>query len=540
MNAARPIRLLACAALVAACSDAAPAAAPWTVHVDTGDVRATPGADGSVAFLGIPYAAPPVGALRWAPPSPAAAWSSPRDASAFGPSCAQVVDPEESTSTGPQSEDCLSLNVWAPSTGTAATRRPVMVFVHGGGWTNGGTRDPWYDGAALSRRGVVVVSMNYRLGVFGFLDLSDPAVGGAAYAASGSMGLQDQLAAMRWVQRNIAAFGGDPGNVTVFGHSAGAMSVTAMLASPDARGLFHKAIVQSGAGNLLRSPDVARRVTQRVLTAANVTTVDALRALPTSDVLAAERTVLDGILLENLTFAPSIDGTFVREPPLAVIARGDGARVPLLTGTVATEARYWILYNSLFGSLAPSVGLAAFPWIASAVGADRVTSIIAGYQSRRPGVRPGDLTLALATDVFFRVPQIRLAEAHVAGGATAYMYQFTWPTPVAGGALQSPHGVEVPFVFASTTAARDFVGDAPPASLTTTMQDVWVGFARTGAPPGPGGAAWAAYTPATRSTFVLDVASHSADDPAGDDRRAWDGVAFDSRSPAVDPLASAF
>ena len=479
MKAPRPLRLLACTALVAACSDAAPAAAPWTVHVDTGDVRATPGADGSVAFLGIPYAAPPVGALRWAAPAPAAPWSSPRDVSTFGPSCAQVVDPEESTSTGPQSEDCLSLNVWAPATGTATTRRPVMVFVHGGGWTNGGTRDPWYDGAALSRRGVVVVSMNYRLGVFGFLDLSDPAVGGTSYAASGSVGLQDQVAAMRWVQRNIASFGGDPGNVTVFGHSAGAMSVTAMLASPDARGLFHKAIVQSGAGNLLRSPEVARRITQRVLMAAGVTSVDALRALPTDAVLAAERTVLDGIFLENLTFAPTIDGTFVREAPLAVIARGDGAHVPLLTGTVAT-------------------------------------------------------------DVFFRVPQIRLAEAHVAGGATAYMYQFAWPTPVAGGALQSPHGVEVPFVFASTAAAHDFVGEAPPASLTTTMQDVWVGFARTGAPPGPGGAAWAAYTPTTRSTFVLNVESRPVDDPAGDDRRAWDGVAFDSRSPAVDPLASAF
>ncbi len=526
MRRAKIVLLLVGIALAACAEDAPP-----RVRTDVGVVEGVGAYRGVQAFLGIPYAEPPTGTGRWRPPVPVAAWSGVRDAKAFSLQCPQIPDPIESASLLPQGEDCLTLNVFTPS--ADAGRRAVMVFVHGGAWVSGGSGDPWYDGAAIARRGdVVVVTLNYRLGSLGFSDLS--AIGGPQYAASGVAGLLDQVEALRWVQRNVARFGGDPANVTLFGHSAGGMSVSALLSSTVADGLFQRAIVMSGAANLFRSPTVARGITDEWMAQAGVTDLAGLQALSVDALMAAQEAVLAQAVARDLVYSPVLDGTVLSANPLADIAAGSAAGIPVLLGWTNTETRYWLLYNEAFMYVQPDFLFDLFPWLGDAVAARRAT-LVAGYETRRGALEDWEVTMRIATDAFFRVPTIRLADA-LAPHGPVHAYRFRWQTPVDGYLYQSPHAVELPFVFGTIDAATDFVGEDAPTSMRDDTMDAFVAFAKTGDPGHRGLPSWLAYDPSTRATMDLDLTSSVVLDPDAADRAEWDGIPFDSVTPAVDPL----
>lgn len=486
-----------------------------------------------LAFLGIPYARPPVDGLRFRPPQPPDPWTAPLQADRFGAACPQPFDPYETASVSPQSEDCLSLNVWTP--GTDDARRPVMIFIHGGGWCWGGSVDPWYGGAALAERGkIVVVSINYRLGVLGFLYLAE--IGGPDLAPSGNLGLLDQVAALKWVRENILRFGGDPENVTVFGESAGSMSISALLATPAASGLFRRAIAESGVSNTLRSAHYAASVTDDFMTYAGVQGVEGLRGLSMEEMVQAEEGYLNEQFISDLFFGPVIDGEVLPEPPLQAIAEGANAGVDLLSGTNLDETRYWALYSPVLLLLGPAPYVFLVPYVGNAFQAtgERAWDIISTYRSLYPGQAPGQLSMTLATDIFFHVPHVRLADAQSAHHPNTWMYFFTWPSPMEGGKYGSMHALELPFVFGTLEEARDFVGEEPPLELADRIQDAWIAFARTGDPNHPGLPEWPAYESQHRAAMVLDESPVVREDPFAAERRIWEGVPFDSITPSVE------
>ncbi len=485
---------------------------------------------GLVVFKGIPYAAPPVGRLRWKPPAPHAPWKETLKAYDFGAAEAQPKDDLTGSSGLAQSEDCLTLNVWTP--GLDGAKRPVMVWIHGGGFANGSSAEPTYDGSRLSSRGdAVIVTINYRLGAFGFLYLGE--VGGAGYEQSGNLGLLDQAAALRWVRANIASFGGDPGNVTVFGESAGAMSACTLMAMPAAKGLFRRVIAESGALNLARSTLTAASVTGEFMKAAGVTDVAGLSALSTGEIVRAESDLVRQKTDSALLFGPVIDGSAVPEPPLFSIEKGSASGVDLLIGTNLDEMRLWTLANPAIGQFPLGVVAQFFPPLAKTLGG-RADAVAASYKSRRPAASEGDVTMAVLTDFMFRLPAIRVAEAHTAGTAKTYMYLFTWASARNPG-LGSCHAMELPFVFGTidTERVRRLIGPDAPRGLSDTMQDAWLAFAGSGDPNGGKVPEWKPYDMTTRATMVFNVRSEQQDDPYSADRRLWDGVAFDSVIPSL-------
>jgi para-nitrobenzyl esterase len=481
-------------------------------------------------FKGIPFAAPPVGELRYKSPQPPKPWPGTLEAKDFGKAAPQPVDELEGIKQSQQSEDCLTLNVWTPNADKSS--RPVMVFIHGGGWTGGGSRVATYDGASLSKRGgVVVVTLNYRLGALGFLYLGD--VGGTEHAQSGNLGLLDQAAALKWVGANISAFGGDPGNITVFGESAGSISACALMGMPAAKGLFRRAIAESGALNTLRSTDYAYSITQRFMAHAGVTDMAGLKALSAKQIVDAQTALMKEEFQSSTLFGPVIDGSVLPQPPLQAIAAGSASGVDLLIGTNLDEVRAWTLHIPGLDTLSLKTVLPYFPMLQRSLGAS-VDSIQASYKSRRPDATDGDITMAVGTDVLFRVPSIRVAEAQSAKQPGTWMYLFTWPSPV-NKHLGSCHGIELPFVFGNLKepGTAKFIGDDPPKKLADIMQDTWVAFARTGNPDNKSVPSWKAYEDKTRATMILNVKPSQQNDPYGEDRKVWDGIPFDSVNPSL-------
>jgi len=496
-------------------------------HTTTGQVAGTE-SDGVLRFAGLPFAAPPVGDLRFALPQPPAAWDGVRDASGFGPVAPQLPGTVEAL-TGAQpprwDEDCLTLNVFTPA---LDGDRPVMVWIHGGGFTGGSGSVPWYDATRLCQRGdVVVVTVNYRLGALGWLYL-DHLDGGPA--GSGNAGLADQVAALRWVRDNIAGFGGDPDRVTVFGESAGAMSVATLMGTPSAAGLFSAAIAQSGAAHNVWEPDGPIEVTERVMAALGVTDVVGLREVPAASLLEVQAKVVAELTIERakrpkgdalgLPFGPVLDGIVLDRHPLAAIRDGSAAGVALLCGTTRDEWR-------LFGLMLRSVEDEATLLRRLGRMVEDPDSMAAVYRQSHDDAAHDALWDAIMTDRVFRIPAIRLAEAQARHRPDAtYMYLFEWASTAFDGRLGSCHALEIPFVFDNLDGpgVPMFTGPDAPQGLADAMSESWVAFATGHNPHHAGLPAWPTYDPATRATMHFDVTNRLEHDPAAEVRAAWDGV----------------
>lgn len=487
------------------------------VSTASGDVAGRVEPDGFLTFLGIPYAEPPVGDLRFEKPRPVKPWKGVFKAHTFGPVFPQSYDKTEPSSLYLQSEDCLTLNIWTPAADDR--KRPVMVYIHGGGYLWGSGMDPLYDCGNLARRGgLVCVNFNYRMGALGYLSLAD--VGGEAYADSGNLGVLDQIAALTWVRDNIAAFGGDPANVTIFGESAGAGSTATLLSVARSQGLYSKAIPQSGAIRITRSVEHARGVTRRFMELAGVTDIQGLKALSTRDFFAAQKKLLDeaGLATDRL-FGPVRDGRVVPVDPLQAIADGSARDVALLTGTTEDETRFWIKYQPLLPHIPASIMLSFTP-DTRAWDAQEKDRIIAFYEKLMPGSKSGDIGLAIGTDYFFRMPQIHLAEAQARYGKT-WMYLFTWDSPIEGGVYGARHALELRFV---TGNYDKEVGDNPPNVLRDNMMDAWIAFARNGDPSHAGIPSWPRYDIQRRATMIFNETCVVADDPGKPEREFWEHV----------------
>lgn len=462
-------------------------------------------------FRGVPYAAPPVGPLRWAPPAPVDPWPGTRDATAFGPSPWQA-----NVSGGPaaklltfvydaQDEDCLTLNVWTPGCDDHA--RPVVVYLHGGAFVTGSGSQPIYAGAALAARGdLVVVTVNFRLGIFGFLRSTD-------LGSTGNEGVADQLAALQWVAREIAAFGGDPANVTVVGESAGAISIAGMLAGGHTP--FRRAVLQSGAHTKLTTPALADATCARLVEAGGpferdtpAVELNALqdRATPRS---------------AGMLYSAVADGALVPADPLAAIAAGAARHVDVLLGANTEEFGFFLGLDPRLDTI-DDEGAVAMLVRRCGNDRDRTVALIDTYRSAR-AARGADTStrgvlLAALGDDDFRVPGLELAAAQVAAGGNAHVYLFDWPSPIFDGRVLAGHVLEVPFVFGTHRHpnAAAYVGDDPGAdALSTRMMDAWAAFARTGDP------GWPAYDTDRRLTQRFGPDCRVEADPLGPERAAW-------------------
>jgi para-nitrobenzyl esterase len=479
------------------------------VAVDGGRVSGR-SQDGLHVFLGVPYAAPPVKDLRWRPPAAVVPWEGVRSCTAYGPSCPQPAPWESGPlSVGATSEDCLYLNVWTPAR-NAAERLPVMVWFHGGGFTSGSASESIFDGAGLAHRGVVVVSVNYRLGPFGFL--AHPALSReSADGVSGNYGLLDQIAALEWVRRNIAAFGGDRERVTAFGESAGGMSVCYLMTSPAARGLFRRAIVESapfdggasgfGAVRMLPAAEKLGREFARSLGIDGAADVAArLRAVPEGR-LVAKAAVVGMDETRGSTFAPIVDGKVLPEVPAAVFARAGQAPVPMIVGANADEANMFITRGTSVAAIDRLMRLAYGP---------AVDDARALFPARRYGGEMPALS-RMATVLGFWAPARFAAEAALRAGAPSYLYLFTRvPDLPLTGRLGAIHGMELPYVFGNEVLTLD-LDSGVDGRVSDAMMACWTRFAATGDPNGEGVPRWTAYDPVKRRylEFGDEIAARS-------------------------------
>lgn len=480
---------------------------------------------GTLSFRGIPYAAPPLGERRFRMAEPATPWSGVREARDFGPACAQIAgtDITENGNTV-VSEDCLTLNVWTPA--LDGGRRPVMVWIHGGALIEGSARNAWYNGAELARRGdVVVVSIQYRIGIFGFLHLAD--IGGEDFAESGNLGLLDQVAALRWVRENIGAFGGDAGNVTVFGESAGGASVAMLLGMPAAEGLFHKAIVQSMSPQLGRSPERSGAVARELLALAGVDSVAQLQQLRTADLLEAQRLLFESGVADNAIW-PTIDGRVLVDHTVDRLREGHGQRVPLMIGTTLDEMRFW---TEIVDAPLLRKSSAALQRHLDAVAGTCAAAVNQAYGLDSESAEDG--RLQLAGDLIFRLPSIRVAE-HLCEGQPVWMYLFTYRSTSTVAPYQSAHAMELPFLFGTLEdpSAVAFTGRCPGReALSRRMQDAWLSFARDGVPASADLPIWPRYDAVSRATMELGLAPRLSQDPLAAQRLAWGDTPFDRHCP---------
>lgn len=475
-------------------------------------------------WRGIPYATPPLGALRFRAPQAPEPWPGLRDARSFGASAAQPSSPAERLlglgGHVASSEDCLTLNVW--SRGPGGLSRPVMVWVHGGSFLTGAGSDSLYDGHDFARRGdVVVVTLNYRLGLLGFLHLGSP----GNDDAENNLGLRDIVAALTWVSRSIAAFGGDPRQVTVFGQSAGAMAIGALLGAPGARGLFHRAILQSGAAQHVHDPADAARVRRAVLGTRDVTPTDLarLRSLPVERVVALGAGAGTTASLLRLPFQPMVDGDVLPRRPLAAVGEGSAAGVPLLVGTVRDElAPYRLLVER---DRSPRWRRSLRRWralleLATAIGPRQFWHLRATYGEAEDGL------WSCLGDIAFRWPALALLKTQQPH-APVFAYRFDWRSGAYGGRLGACHAVDLPFVWNAigTADAAVLTRDEPTSrALAITMQDAWIAFARTGHPGTVALGDWPRYDATRRSTMIFDTTCRIASDPGRDERLAWSDV----------------
>jgi para-nitrobenzyl esterase len=486
---------------------------------------------GLYKFCGVPYAAPPVGKRRWLPPTPPEPWGGTRPAKEFAPTAPQVpmeiqlLTPPEKL---PQSEDCLYLNIWTP--GMDGAKRPVMVWIHGGGFTTGAGSWVVYNGRTLSTHGdVVVVTINYRLGALGFLNLNEVTKG--KIPATGNEGLLDQVLALEWVRDNISRFGGDPDNVTIFGESAGAMSVGMLLAMPRAHGLFRRAILESGAAHHVNSLEHAEKAGAIFLDILGIKPTDAnkLRSLTEQQILNAQVELIarardPKLAMGDLPLRPVVDGNVIPKLPIRAIAGGSADNVAVLVGTNRDE---WKIFAILDKNL-PNLNEAGLLRRCQHLIPDGdVTGLVEAYRQARSQrnlpVTPAELLIAIQSDRIFRLPAIRLAEAHYRRQQPTYMYLFDWCSPVMNGILGACHALELGFVFG--TLDDNFTGSGEEAqALSRKIQDAWTGFARHGSTSCQSMGQWKLYGE-RRETMVLGKQCILVEAPYDEERRAWEPFA---------------
>ncbi|MDI2125684.1 carboxylesterase/lipase family protein [Yinghuangia seranimata] len=478
---------------------------------------------GLAVFRGIPFAAPPEGPLRFQAPAPAERWDGVRPAHAFGTPPPQLpFFPENPVVWQPSDGmDCLSVNVWTP--GGKGDRLPVMVWIYGGGWKTGHSSSETYDGRVLARDGVVYVSFNYRVGFEGF---------GYVPGAPANRGFLDQAAALAWIRENIAGFGGDPDNVTIFGESGGGASVAALMTAPHAKGLFRRAIVQSMAGRYLPEEE-SRRISALICEAAGVR-ADELASVPVERLLAVQDAPLASMLAdptawstpEAITaFSPTVDGTTVVDLPWRAVRSGAASDIDLICGYTRDEFTLWSLQHGALGPVAvPAPGQSpprsiALEDTARALGLD--PSAPAAYRAGYPGESEGALYTAMYSDALFRVPAIWLAEAHTAAGGRAFLYEFFWGSPALGGVFGAAHAIDIAATFGHAEGDIGqlfFEGGSLPEEfvrISGDLRSAWTAFAAHGDP------GWPRFTADEAPTRIWDVEPGMAADPIAPSRRIW-------------------
>jgi len=481
--------------------------------------------DGIKVFKGVPYGDTTAGPNRFLPPKDPVAWSGVRDALEWGASAPQREPGTQarasalavSTSRLPtEGEDCLVLNVWTPAIDDGA-RRPVMLWCHGGGFATGSGSSPITDGTQLARRGdVVVVSINHRLNVLGFTYLEE--LGGSEFAGSGDAGMLDIVQALRWVRDNIAEFGGDPGNVTVFGQSGGGRKVSTLLTMPSAKGLFHRAIIESGATIKLVERNQGTVVAKELMSELGLRAADVrkLQELPVDRIMSAYFAVVRKMNVDQMTmgFSPTVDGKFVPRHPYYPDAADISASVPVMLGSTRTELTSSADADAF--SLSES-GLTSR--IESLLGKDKAAHVIDVYKKANASVTPSDIYFLIASDYRYSAPVMKIAERRAAlNQGPVFLYYFRWESPYEGGRFKSPHTIEIPFAFHNVDASP-LTAESPTApALADKVSDTWIAFARTGNPSTSQLPAWPAYDSVTRATMVFDNQSSVVNDPIRDAR----------------------
>ena len=509
------------------------AAEPVTVEIENGKLRGMLD-NGTVSFKGVPYAANTGGSNRFLAPRPVANWTGVRDALQLGDRCVQERETFADTpvlawygQTEPFSENCCVLNVFTPGTEPNA-RRPVMVYIHGGGFVTGGGGGPVLDGSNLARFGdVVVVTLNHRIGLLGYTNLSqlDPEY----FGDGGNAGQLDLIAALTWVKKNISAFGGDPGNVTLFGQSGGGNKIMVLMAMPEAKGLFHRAINMSGVTGLVVAPAAETQpYVNEMLKALGVDKSNPrkLQEVPVEALLKARQQAVAAAKYDGAR--PVVDGRHILAGPFTPQGLAVHSSVPLMIGTVDTETTF------LFRTEVRNFKVTADQVKARIKGQfdmddAQAEALMTAYRQDQPNRTPADILIAVSTDTLFRGPLIRAVETKAnAKQAPVYLYNFNWKAPVDGGMWRAPHTIDIPFAFGTTDKSTVLTGTGPePAEVARNLMAAFVAYARTGNPSSPRTPEWKPYDTATRATMVIDVKSQAVNDFRGGDRRASSELRLD-------------
>ncbi len=493
--------------------------------------------EGVAAFKTMPYGASTAGPNRFMPPMKPQPWAGIRDALVYNSRAPQaglrpaprpeLANFSGATDSAAETEDCLTLNVWTPG---PTGKRPVMVWLHGGAFSYGSANSDRQQGSRLCNRGdVVVVTVNHRLNIFAHLHLAE--LGCSDFARSGNAGVLDLVAALEWVRDNIARFGGDPGNVTIFGESGGGGKVSTMMTMPKARGLFHKAIIQSGASVVLGKPDRAAKLAELVLQQVGLTRNDLgkLQTLPIAQLLAAVGPALKALgpaerpLFDRYPFGPVVDGDVVPRHPFDPDASAVSADIPLLIGDMKDEmASFYAVLDPIWNRTLSEAEMRDRLFAIAGRNTDRV---IETYQRLYPRANPAQRLIAATTDSNFRIRSLAVAQRKAAQAkAPVWMYSFEWETPLFDGRLGAPHALDVPFTFDTIdlTNATDLSPGA--RTLAATMSSTWIAFARTGKPDNDTIPHWPAYNTIDRATLLLNVESTIENDLRGEARQIWQEI----------------
>ncbi|MEI3612420.1 carboxylesterase/lipase family protein [Pseudogracilibacillus sp. SO30301A] len=468
-----------------------------------------------ISFKGIPYAMPPTGSLRWKAPQSLEKSSNEMDAFHFGSSCIQPVDEIEQSSLATQSEDCLTLNVWTKELSSA--KKPVMVFIHGGGYIAGASSDPVYDGENFVKRNdIVLVSINYRVNIFGFLNLEE--IGGKEYEDSKYLGTLDQIKALEWVKKNIHLFGGDADNITIFGESCGGGSVSVLMTIPKAKGLFHKVIAQSGTLNLVKNTDISRQIGRDFVELTGASTIEKLLEIDEDQL----RIYCDELMEKyeyksEIIFAPVADGKLIPKNPFESIADGFASDIKLMIGTTKDEIKFWRLYYpnleeviddfleqqiAIIGRNTYDVDTTIKKFYTSSITTDKHTRV---------------------NEILFRIPSIQFAELQSKYNDT-WMYLFAWPSQI--GKYGACHAIDLPFVFHNldTEDEQTFIGNNLPEDLAANVQDAWAAFAIHGNPQHLNIPHWPSYDTKERATMIIDEQWDCVNDPYKSERLIFEEI----------------